>query len=132
MKTIAVILNLVLFGITGMIVVTEGIPRQVRYQVLTLVVLLVPLLSALVLFHRQGTRQASGGTDASAGSRLTTGVVVLANLVLLGATCWEAVVQYPYPEGRSVIPFVVLAICVPALSLVALLGGRRGALPGRA
>jgi hypothetical protein len=73
--------------------------------------LLIPLTSAVVLVH---------GSSTIAPTRRTA---VLGNLLLLGAACWAAVAQYPYPEGNSVIPFAVLVVVTPILSLLALLGG---------
>lgn len=122
----AIVCNVVLFAITGLIILTEGVPRHAHYLVLTLLVLLVPLLSAVVLVRKRIAPQGlSTDDDGSLGITLTTRAAVLCNLVLFGASCWAVVAQYPYPEGNSVIPFAVLAVCTPILSLMALLGGGR-------
>ena len=130
MRTAAIVCNLVLFASTGLIVLTEGVPREVRYAVLTLLALLVPLFSAAVLVREQTAPQApDAAQDASPRVTLTYRAAVLGNSILFGAVAWASVVQYPYPEGNSVMPFVVLAICVPIVSLLALalLVGRRKA-----
>jgi hypothetical protein len=94
-------------------------PGASHFVVLTLLMLLVPLLTAVVLVRER---------LASPAVTLVNRVAVLCNLVLLGASGWEAVAQYPYPEGNSVIPFALLAVCTPILSLMALLGGGKTAM----
>ena len=129
MRTAAIVCNVVVFAVTGIIVLTEGVPKDARYAVLTFLVLLVPLLSAVVLV-RERVAPPAPGVDGGAGPAitLTRRAAALCNLVLLGAACWAAVTQYPYPEGNGVIPFAVLVVCAPILSLMALLGGRRSAV----
>jgi len=46
-------------------------------------------------------------------------------IVLIGFTCWAAVAQYSYPEGTSVIPFGVLMVFTPIISLVVFCGSRK-------
>lgn len=129
MGTNAIVCNVVLFAITGIIILTEGVPREAYYQILTFLVLLVPLFSAVVLVRERIAPQGSStDDDVSSTIRFTNRAAVLCNLVLVGASCWATVAQYPFPEGNSVIPFVILAICAPILSLMALLGGGRRAV----
>jgi hypothetical protein len=52
-------------------------------------------------------------------------VAVFCNFVLVGFSCWAAVAQYPYPEGNGVIPFGLLMVFTPIVSLVVLLGSRK-------
>jgi hypothetical protein len=132
MRTAAIVCNVVVLTMTGVILLTEGVPRHARYLVLTLLVLLVPLFTAVVLV-RERIAPPGSSTDSDRWSTmtLTNRAVVLCNLVLLGASCWESVAQYPYPEGNSVIPFAVLTICAPILSLMALLGGGRRSMRER-
>jgi hypothetical protein len=123
MRTAAIACNVVVFLIAGALVLTEGLPRDARYLALTFLVLLVPPLSAAVLVRdRIAARGPGTGSDGSSTRRLTERAAVPCNLVLLGASCWESVAQYPYPEGNSVIPFAVLTICAPILTLMARLG----------
>jgi hypothetical protein len=49
---------------------------------------------------------------------------VLSNLVLLAFSSWAIVDQYPHPEDGGVIPYAVLVVVTPIISLVALLGRR--------
>jgi hypothetical protein len=129
MGTAALVCNVVLLAITGLIILTEGLPGEGRYQVLTLLMLLIPLLTAAVLVLRRIAPQRSSAGNAGASAiTVASRTAVLGNVLLFGASCWAAVVQYPYPEGNSVIPFAVLAVCTPILSLLTLLHGGRNAM----
>jgi len=129
MGTAALVCNVVLLAITGLIILTEGLPGEGRYQVLTLLMLLIPLLTAAVLVRQRiALQRPNAGNAAASAITLGNRAAVLGNLLLFGASCWAAVVQYPYPEGNSVIPFAVLAVCTPILSLLALLRGGRSAM----
>ena len=111
MRAAAVFCNVLVFAVTGVIVLTEGVPRDSWHLVFTFLVLLVPPLSAVALVRArvapEGPRPRG---DGSSVVTLTRRTAVLGNLVLLGALCWEIVVQYPYSEGNSVIPFAVLTV----------------------
>jgi hypothetical protein len=126
MRVAAIVFNVVLCAITGPTILTEGLPREPRYLALTLLVLLVPLLTAVALVRqRMAPPWPAARRDGGSADTLANSAAVLCNLVLLGASCWAAVAQYPYPEGNSVIPFAVLAVCTPILSLLALLRSGR-------
>jgi hypothetical protein len=102
------------------------VPDDARYLILTFLMLLVPLVTAVVLIRRRAIAPGPGRDDAgSLTVRLTNHATVLINLLLVGASCAAAVAQYPYPEGNGVIPFAVLAVCAPTLSLMALFDGKR-------
>jgi len=120
MVAAAIVCNVVLLAVTGLIVLGEGLPGAAPYLLLTLLMALVPLVSAVVLLRDrralEGRGPGEGGSMAARARRAT----VLLNLVLLGASAWAAVAQYPYPEGDSLIPLAVLAVGTPALTLVAL------------
>ena len=127
MRAAAIFCSIVLFVITGLIILTGGVPSEGRYLALTLPVLSVPLLSVVVLGRAQPARQRPS-TDAYGSSRVAKRAAVFGNLALFGASCWASVAQYPYPEGNSVIPFVLLAIGAPLLNLTALLREGRKAM----
>jgi len=109
MKTLTILCCVVLAALSVMEVVTEGLPGRPSQWALTALIVLVPTFTVFVLSGKPGRGWAG-----------VPGVAVLCNLVLLGVTCWAAVTQYPYPEGSGVIPFVVLALLTPVLSLVVL------------
>ena len=127
MRTVAVVCNIVLFVITCFIVLTEGIPKGAPYLILTLLPLLVPILSLVVLL-RGGRRLQEQKThdDPSSMSVLANSMAIFCNLVLIGFSCWAAVAQYPYPEGNGVIPFALLMVFTPILTVAVLFAGKKG------
>jgi hypothetical protein len=129
MKTAAIVCNAVLFAVTGFIILTEGVPRDARHLALTLLMLLVPLLTAVVFLRERVPPQGPTADDRGSSTiTLAKRAAVLCNVALFAASCWAVVVQYPYPEGNSVIPFAALTLWTPILSLMALRGGGRRAM----
>ncbi len=125
MGVIAIVCNLLLVAFTCLVVVTDGISTEAPYLALTFLVLVVPTASAVVLFQDRQQR-----ADAARGARPGPWRVVAAilNALLLVGTCAAIVDQYPHPAEPGFIPYVVVSLMTPTLSLVALLAGRRGRL----
>jgi len=63
MKTVAVVCNIVLFGFTGLVLVTDGPPKGASYVVFTLWSLMTMILNSVVIFR-------SGAGDGSLGLRM--------------------------------------------------------------
>ncbi len=80
MRTAAIVCSVALLALTGMDVLTEGVPSRAGDAVLTLLVLLVPLLTAVVLVR-----------ESSAG--LAHHAALGGNLVLLVACGWAAIAR---------------------------------------
>jgi hypothetical protein len=116
MKIVAIVCNAFLFVITGSIALTEGIPGDFPYLVLTVLPLLVPILNVAEFFGGRMTR----ARQESLRSSLLNRVAVLGNIVLLAFSCWPAIAQYPYREGTSVIPFTLLMVFTPVVSVLVL------------
>jgi hypothetical protein len=117
MKTVAILCNVVLAALTSMILATEGLPGRPVYLGFTLLMILAPVMAVFAM-----TRRPSG---AGRGASMTAAA---GNLVLVGFVCWAMVAQYPYPEGAGVVPYAVLALAAPVLSLAVLarsIGGPR-------
>jgi hypothetical protein len=120
MRIAAIVCNLLVLGSTAMTVVTEGLPGQVGYLALTLSVLLVSLLSAVALaWSRAGIRL---GTSGGRVPEAIVAAIMLCNVLVCAACLWVAVSRYPYSEGNGIIPFAVLLVATPVLTVVALLG----------
>ena len=125
MRIAAIVCSVALLALTGIDVLTEGVPSRAGDAVLTFVVLLIPLLTAVVLVRERLAVHRHRVDDGGAPTvGLAHHAAVVGNLVVLVACGWAAVARYPYPEGNGVIPFAVLAVGTPIVSLVALLGGR--------
>ncbi len=130
MRRAAVICNIVLLAFTCLILMSEGIPREVPFLILTLLLLLVPILS-LVVFLRGGMthHEQSMRDDSSSMSTFINRVAVFCNFVLVGFSSWAAVSQYPYPEGNEVIPFALLMVFTPIIRLVVLFRSGKRKMP---
>jgi len=133
MKTLTVLCNIVLFGFTCFVLVTDGTPKEASYIVFTLLVVLIPILNVVVLFRsraddgwvgphmKEKALETQPKTDAiSSRSTAIERVAVICNIILLGFACWAFVDQYPHPEEDGVIAFAVLMVLTPILSLVVL------------
>ena len=113
MKILAIICNAVLFGFTCLVLVTDGPPQGTGYIVFSMLKLLVPFLSAVVLFR----------FSKNVIMKIVVGIF---NFVLLGFVCWAIVSQYPHPEEEGVIAYTVLLVLTPILSLAALFRKAKG------
>jgi len=109
MRTAALVCNVILVATLCLDALTEGVPGQTLYLMFTVLALLVPILTFVVLLR--------GGSARA----LITRVTVVCNLVLAALTCWAAIAHYPYPEGNGVIPFALLLLLTPIISAVVLL-----------
>jgi hypothetical protein len=111
MKILAIICNIILFGFTCLVIVTDGPAQGAGYVVFSFLLLLVPIISAVVLFR-------------FSMSRMMKSVAVVCNIVLLGFAAWAIVSQYPHPEEEGVVAYTVLVVLTPILSIAALLRSR--------
>ena len=115
MKIPAIGCNLLASGFVGLDLMNEGLPVSPLYWAFTLVALLVPLVSCAVIFRF------SSRVAAQPAIALTT-LVIAGNVLLFGLVVWAVVVRYPYPEGNSIIPFALLLLVAPVLSLIVMAG----------
>ena len=114
MRVAAILLDVILVAATVSIIVTEGVGTDTQTVLLTCLVLLVPLLSAVVI----GFQPVVGGDEGRSSGTFAT---VSANVVLFAVCAWLSVVRYPYPEGNGIIPFVLLCVVAPLLSVLTLM-----------
>ncbi len=111
MKIAAITLNVVLFLFVCLVILTDGPPREPAYIACTLLSLLIPVLSAIVIW-RFGSNSAH---------RTAPFVALACNVIWLGFTCWALVDQYPHPKEEGLVAFVFLMVLTPIISLAALL-----------
>jgi hypothetical protein len=119
MKTLAVLCNVVLFAFTGFVLATDGAPTKAVYVILTLVLLMTPVLTLLVL------------TRSAAGEFVRRAAVTL-NVLLLAFVCWALVDQYPHPSEPGFIWYVIAVVLTPLVSAAALLRAALIRRPGAA
>jgi hypothetical protein len=125
MKIAAVVLNVVFFLFSCLVLVTDGLPNEVPFIVVTVLVLAVPVLTVVALLGRRPT------DTVPAGNRMTT-FAACGNVVLLAAICWSLMKTYPHPKEPGFIEYVVLAFLIPIVSLIALLVRGRARQPATA
>ncbi len=113
MKAVAVLCNVVLFLFTCLVLVTDGVPREMSYVVFSLVLLLIPAVTAFVLVR--------------GASRTVMVLAAVCNVVLLARICWAYVQEYPHPSEPGFVPYMIVAVATPILSVVALLRAERTA-----
>jgi uncharacterized membrane protein len=135
LKIVAAICNVVWFAFTCLVLVTDGLPKEAGYILLSLLHLLTPLLTLVVLF-RSGTSDGWLGlllkrkaieeqVKVDSPSSMSTAMSIVAivwNIALLGFLCWALVSQPPHPEEEGFVAFVVISVLTPILSVVAILG----------
>jgi hypothetical protein len=114
MKVAAIICNILSLAFTGLVFVTDGPAREPIYVVFGLLLLLVPLLSLAVLSR----------FSKNAALKIMAGIL---NIVLLGFIGWALVDQYPHPNEEGFIPYVVLMVLTPMLTLAALFWKKKNA-----
>jgi hypothetical protein len=141
MKILAAICNIVSFGFVCLVLVTDGPPKEAVYILFSLLHLLTPLLTLVVLF-RSGASDGWSGLrskrtaseeqrkieNPSSVSTLMKSVAIICNIALLGFICWAFLSQPPHPEEEGFVAFVAVSVVTPILSVVAIL--RRGAGAG--
>ncbi len=137
MKTLAVICNAALFGFTCLVLLVDGPPEGASYIVFTLWLLFTLILSSVVI-SRTGANEGLAAIprardllenerktrDRSLSSNATRILAITSNVVLLGFICWAFVDQFPHPQEEGLIPYTILIVLTPVLSLMVLV--RRG------
>ena len=117
MTIVAVVCNVVLFLFTCFVLWTDGPAKGGGNVILALLLLLVPILSSAVVLR-------GGARDGWMGPQGRT-VAAIGNIALLGFVIWAVASTYPHPEEPGVIPFTVICVLTPILTLLVVL--RRGA-----
>lgn len=110
MKIVAVLCNIILFGFTCLVLVTDGRPEGAGYSIFALWMLLTLVLSAAVISH------------PSAGPLMRI-VTILLNIVLLGFIFWALMAQPAHPKEEGFVAYVILLVLTPILSFAALFHG---------
>jgi hypothetical protein len=134
MKFIAFLLNVVLFGFTCLVLLTDGISTGPAYLVLALLLLLVPVLSVAVFFLNREVRDWFGfswkkkekgeeGRDEtlSAGGYVLNAVALSGNILLLGFSIWAFISQYPHPREEGFAAYVTIVILTPVISSIVMI-----------
>ena len=111
MKRLSIVLNVGLLAFTLFVMATDGPATKAAYKLFVLLLLGVPVFTTFAL--------ARGGGENAAR------FAAFLNVILLGAVFWALVDQYPHPEDPGVVPYAVLLVLTPIVSVVALRRGGR-------
>ena len=143
MKIVALFLNIILFGFVCLVLVTDGLPREVTYIAITIGLMLTLILNFVViayfgagnsLLNVLTKRSVSGEHEKIEGLSSTSAIMrivaILCNIIFLGFVCWALADQYStHPKEEGLTAFIVLMLLTPIISLVVLfIGGTRGRL----
>jgi hypothetical protein len=136
MKIVAAICNVIWFGFTCLVLVADGLPKEAGYILISLLNLLTPLLTLVVLFRsgasdgwlglrtkRKAFEEQRKVENPSSMSTLMRIVAIICNIALLGFICWALLSQPPHPEEEGFVAFVVVSVVTPILSVVVLFRG---------
>ena len=111
MKVLAIIFNIVLFLFTFFVLVTDGLPVQVRYMFATMWVVLTPVITIMVIYL---SRSKYSGIYFKTNSLKVLAVVF--NIALIVYAAWGIFKTHPAEVGY--IPYLVLVSLTPILNLI--------------
>jgi len=133
MKLLTVVFNIVLVVFTCLVLITDGLSKEVGYILLTLLLLFVPIFNLIIIFSSRANndwldfhlkRKAAEGRiktdDTSIRRPVLKITAIICNIVLLGFSVWAFASQYPHPKESGFILFAVIVFITPVLSLVTL------------
>jgi len=133
MNFLAAIFNIVLFGFTCLVLITDGISKEVVYILFTILMLLVPILNIVMIIRQANQRwftfdikwqvseeQLKKIINIFSKDVIINNLVILSNILLIGITCWAIVSQYPHPMEDGYIIYVLIVFLTPILSSVAI------------
>ena len=133
MKLLTVVFNIVLVVFTCLVLITDGLSKEVGYILLTLLLLFVPIFNLIIIFNSRANndwldfhlkRKAAEGRiktdDTSIRRPVLKIIAIICNIVLLGFSVWAFASQYPHPKESGFILFAVIVFITPVLSLVTL------------
>ncbi len=119
MRNASILVNVALSLFTLLVLVTDGMPDEARFIALSLLVLLLPAATAVVIRR--------------SGSVVVNWAAVAGNVILLAAVTWLVATQYPsHPKESGLLTYTILAFAAPVFSLIVLLratGSRETAAP---
>ena len=135
----AMILNVALFGFTILIVLTEGLPKDLIYFLFTLFLFFVPVLNLFLLYlgilqkglfsFRLKSRVPENSAvpeekvvlrEKHISGKIISSVAVLGNISLIILSCLALVHHFPFPK-EGIVAFVVLLLLTPVVSSLVIL-----------
>ncbi len=144
MARLALLSNVLFFGFTTFVLLTDGVSREPAYALFTVLLLLIPPVTVFAVTRggvaaawspvRTTRPPASVPTSAgrpSFGGAAFSRAAAACNLVLAGFVFWAIFDQFPHPDESGLLAYTALAVFTPVLSAIVLLrSGTAGARQG--
>jgi hypothetical protein len=132
MKLITVFLNIAMVVFTSFVLLTDGIPKQVGYIILTLLLLFVPIFNLVIILRNRAdngwldfhmkmevSKEQTKPDELFSKIQILKIVAIVCNFVLLAFICYAFVNQYSHhPKESGFILYAVIVFLTPILSLV--------------
>ena len=114
MKLITVFLNFTMFIFTSFVILTDGIPKEVGYIILTLLLLFVPIFNLVIILRNRADnswldfhmkmevlKEQTKPDELLSKIRCLKIVAIICNIVLSGFACCSFVNQYSQHPKES-------------------------------
>jgi hypothetical protein len=137
MKIVTIISNIMLMGLTFLLLLFEGISKEAAYLVFTLLLLLVIILNIVLVFRgrvsykwliskmkNKALEEQREVDDLSSNYPIMKIIAVTFNIALIGFACWVIISQYPQPKEYGVFVYELLIVLTLLLSLITILISR--------
>ena len=132
MKLITVFLNIAMVVFTSFVLLTDGIPREVGYIILTLLLLFVPIFNLVIILRNRADngwldfhmkmevlKEQPKPDELFSKIHILKIVTIICNILLLGFSCYAFVNQYSqHPKESGLILYAVIVFLTPILSLM--------------
>ena len=132
LQLITVSLNIVMGIFTSFVLLTDGIPKEVAYIILTLLLLFVPIFNLVIILRNRADnswldfhlkmellKKQTKPDELHSKIRILKIVAIICNIVLSGFVCYAFVNQYSqHPKESGFILYAVIVFLTPILSLM--------------
>jgi hypothetical protein len=124
-----------------MVMLTDGLSKQVVYNIFAFLLLLVPLFSVIVIFNcaardgwlnfrlkrKEGDEQTNTESNCTQIIKMKM-VAFICNIVLIVFSIWAIVDQYPHPDEEGYVPYLVFVFLTPVFSSITLFPSKKQAI----
>ena len=138
MNFLAAIFNIALFGFTCLVLLTDGISKEIVYILFSLLLLLVPVLNLVMIFlgtknhswlsfeikSKSSEEQKRKTNNLFSEGTFNNTLVIISNILLLGFSCWAIIDQYPHPKEDGLIIYILVVFLTPILSSLVIFRNR--------
>ena len=137
MKIVTIICNIMLLGITCLLLLFEGISKEPVYIIFTFLLLLVPILNIVLIFgsrvnhswlilnfKSKSSEEQNKVDNLSSIYPFMKIVALILNIAIIGFASWSIATNYPHPKEYGVLAYTLLVVLTPVLSLITILISR--------